>query len=97
METFRYTRTWRSPRDLPTVETSEVQVREDMQSLFDEAAEGINALVEEVKRIPAVDESLTAVGAAADAAATGAQFKTLSALVGDVNTALEAILGEEQA
>ena len=52
METFRYTRTWRSPRDFPTVETSEVQVREDMQSLFDEAAEGINALVEEVKKLP---------------------------------------------
>lgn len=45
METFKYTKSWRSPEDFPTVETSEAQVRDDLQCLFDEAAAGINALV----------------------------------------------------
>ena len=38
METFKYTKSWRS-------ETSEARVRDDLQCLFDEAAAGINALV----------------------------------------------------
>ena len=42
METFRYTRTWRSPQDFPTVETSEVQVREDMQYHPDAVKQYIN-------------------------------------------------------
>ena len=48
MEPFKYTKSWRSPEDFPTVETDETKVRDDLQSLFDEAAAGINALIDAV-------------------------------------------------
>ena len=48
MEAFKYTKSWRSPEDFPTVETDEAKVRDDLQSLFDEAAAGINALIDAV-------------------------------------------------
>ncbi|MBQ2995846.1 MAG: hypothetical protein IJE22_01235 [Oscillibacter sp.] len=91
MERFEYTKSWRSPADFPTVEVSEVQVREDMQCLFDEAAEGINALARAIDDAGIgvrVDETLTLSGAAADARVVG---QTL----GDIGAALEALLGGE--
>lgn len=87
MNAFAYTKSWRSQADFPTVETSEVQVREDMQCLFDEAAAGINAIIDAVNAGGmgsdiAVDETLMVSGAAADAAATGEKINTLAGRIG---------------
>lgn len=45
LESFEYTKTWESADDFPTVETSEAQVRADIQCLYDEIAAGLNALI----------------------------------------------------
>lgn len=45
---FEYSKSWRNPSDFPTIETSEVQVRDDMQILFDEIAAAHNQLAQSV-------------------------------------------------
>lgn len=48
LENFQYTKTWRSADDFPTIETDETQVRDDIQCLFDEIADGLNGLTTEL-------------------------------------------------
>ena len=42
---FSYTKDWTNPQDFPTVETSEAQVRADIQLLYDEAKDKINEII----------------------------------------------------
>ena len=42
---LNFTKDWNDPSDFPTIETSEAQVRLDMQQLHDETKEFINSLV----------------------------------------------------
>ena len=42
---FSYTKDWTNPDDFPTVETSEEQVRADIQLLYDEAKDKINEII----------------------------------------------------
>jgi hypothetical protein len=42
---FEYTKSWRNPTDFPTYENREEKVRDDMQSLFDEVRDALNALI----------------------------------------------------
>lgn len=46
---FNFTKSWRNAQDFPTFEPSEAQVRDDMQSLFDELKAGLNRLIGELK------------------------------------------------
>lgn len=46
---FEYTKSWRNAEDFATYENNEERVRDDMQCLFDEAAEAINRLISEIK------------------------------------------------
>lgn len=41
-EQLEYTKNWENPEDFPTYENDEVQVREDMQFLYNEVKEFIN-------------------------------------------------------
>ena len=83
METFKYTKSWRSPEDFPTVETSEAQVRDDLQCLFDEAAAGINALV------TAVNEGGMGGGAAAEYTLPAATKTTLGGVKAEAVTSAD--------
>lgn len=42
---FSYTKDWNNPEDFPTIETSEAQVRADIQLLYDEAKDAINEII----------------------------------------------------
>lgn len=46
---FQYSKSWRSAEDFPTYEDDEGKVRDDMQSLFDEARDAVNRLIGELK------------------------------------------------
>ncbi len=46
---FDYSKSWRSSIDFPAYEDNEIQVRDDMQCLYDEARDAINALGEGVR------------------------------------------------
>ena len=48
-----YTKSWEDPVDFPTVETSEAQVRGDLQRLFSETRDYLNQ-----KLVPAVEEAI---------------------------------------
>ena len=47
-EKLKFTKNWENASDFPTVETSETQVRKDMQLLHDEAKDALNALVDKL-------------------------------------------------
>ena len=59
-----FTRSWENPEDYPTIETDEIKVRRDMQSLHDETKDFINNDL--IPKIIA-DEALEAARAAAEA------------------------------
>jgi hypothetical protein len=89
---LNYTKDWRNPADFPTVETDESQVREDMQILFDEARNALNALIDALSARTAAGE----IGAEMNGAQTSVQ-SVLTALLGDKHrhedlTALEALV-----
>lgn len=46
---FQYSKSWRSAQDFPSFEDNEETVRDDMQSLFDEARDGLNRLIGEIR------------------------------------------------
>ena len=48
LSNFQYSKSWRSAEDFPTFEDSEEQVRDDMQSLFDEVGDALNRLAGEI-------------------------------------------------
>ncbi|MBQ3327148.1 MAG: hypothetical protein IJG86_05145 [Clostridia bacterium] len=50
---FELTKSWENPSDFPTYEEEEAKVRADMQCLFDELADGINTLIEQLKKTTA--------------------------------------------
>lgn len=52
---FEFTKSWTDPSAFPTVESDEVQVRADMQSLHDEGKEGLNGLMEQLEKAAAAD------------------------------------------
>ena len=43
-----FTKSWKNAVDFPTVETNETKVRADMQYLFDEIKEALNALIDKL-------------------------------------------------
>jgi len=43
--TFSFTKDWTNPTDFPTIETSEAQVRADLQILHNETRDKINELI----------------------------------------------------
>lgn len=43
--TFSFTKDWMNPTDFPTIETSEAQVRADLQILHNETRDKINELI----------------------------------------------------
>ena len=45
-----FTKSWKNAVDFPTVETNETKVRADMQYLFDEIKEALNALIDKLNR-----------------------------------------------
>ena len=47
-EKLNFSKNWESASDFPAVETSEVQVRKDMQILHDEAKDALNAVVDKL-------------------------------------------------
>lgn len=78
---FDYTKTWRSSTDFPTYENREEKVRDDMQSLFDEIKNGLNAVI-------------TALGSTSSA--SGAKqigVEPMVALSGYGNTVQDALVG----
>lgn len=89
---LNYTKDWRNPADFPTVETDETQVRSDMQILFDEARDAVNALVDALSARTAAGD----IGADMDGEQASVQ-SVLTALLGDKHrhedlTALEALV-----
>jgi len=50
---FELMKSWENPSDFPTYEEEEAQVRKDMQCLFDELADGINTLIDQLKKTTA--------------------------------------------
>lgn len=46
---LEFTKDWNNPADFPTIETSEAQVRADIQLLFDECKAAINGLSDDVE------------------------------------------------
>ncbi|MCR5663555.1 MAG: hypothetical protein K6G17_01600 [Oscillospiraceae bacterium] len=77
---FDYTKTWRSSIDFPAFEDDETQVRDDMQCLYDEIRDALNALAE------AVADALSGGGVDTAALADGA-VKTAKLADAAVNTA----------
>ena len=51
LDHFSYTKSWNSPTDFPTVETSEEQVRADFQELHDQALGFINETVDYINAL----------------------------------------------
>ena len=45
---LNFTKSWKNAVDFPTVETNETKVRADMQYLFDEIKEALNALIDKL-------------------------------------------------
>ena len=66
---FALTKTWESAEDFPTYEDDELQVRADMQCLFTELADGINALIAELAKHSTNDASAGANNIGVDAIA----------------------------
>ena len=56
-----YTKDWNNPEDFPTYETREVQVRADMQLLYDEIKAAFNKLIDDLKAAEIPFASSTAV------------------------------------
>lgn len=79
---FEYTKDWNNPNDFPTIENSEINVRRDMQSLYDEAKDGINHLIDEL-------ESRTS-------GSSGAKQIGLTSPSGSTATNVQAIVNEHQ-
>ena len=50
LSNFALTKSWENPEDFPTYEAEEAQVRADMQCLFDELAEGLQKLIDELQK-----------------------------------------------
>lgn len=46
---FQFTKFWTDSTAFPTVETDETKVREDLQALHDESAEGLNTLMDDLE------------------------------------------------
>ena len=78
---FDYTKTWRSSTDFPTYENREEKVRDDMQSLFDEIKNGLNAVI----------TALSSTASASGAKQIG--IEPLVALSGYGNTVQDALVG----
>ena len=69
---YQFSKDWRNPSDFPTVETSEAQVREDLQLLHEETRQALWALIDE----------LTSAGASAKIGAEReGEFATVQALL----------------
>lgn len=74
---FEFTKSWTDPSAFPTVESDEVQVRADMQSLHDEGKEGLNGLMEQLEKAAAA----ASLGAqAVDGSGSSTLQKELNAL-----------------
>lgn len=59
---FALTKSWENSSDFPTYEENEEQVREDMQCLFDELADGINHLIEQLEATTAGYSGAKSIG-----------------------------------
>lgn len=79
------TKTWEDPRDFPTIETSEAQVREDLQYLFTELANGINAIANTLLSTTAGESGASSIGAAP---VTGISGTNLQAMLNDIGAQL---------
>lgn len=53
---FAFTKSWTSASDFPTIQTDEIQVRADMQFLFDEIKNYLNNTM-----LSSVDDAITAM------------------------------------
>jgi hypothetical protein len=79
-EPLKFTKNWENPRDFPTYETDEQQVRADLQLLHDETKAALNRLVEVLGSAQAARE----LGFAAD----GLQARNIEAAVLEVYAAV---------
>lgn len=83
---FDYTRKWTNPEDFPTYEAEETKVRSDMQSLFDQIRDALNALAQ---AIDAVNIPFTATAeipnvSNVQAAIAAVQAQIASVALGDI-------------
>lgn len=93
-----YTKDWNDPSDFPTIETSESQVRADLQDLHDQIRTSVNLIIDELESTNAEYSGASQVGVSpiAGISATNVQaaIAALKALIGEAESTASEDLSE---
>jgi len=85
---YEFTKDWNNPTDFPTTESSEINVRRDMQILHDETKDAVHALIDELASTTVGESGASNIGLSSSA---GLAATNVQAAINAHNTSIAAL------